>query len=77
MPMIDILDEKTVTVRKRHQCWRCGEWIEPGERAVCRSLADQGDAWSVYWHPDCFPICMACEWVDDCPGAECRRWEEE
>jgi len=42
----------TPIARKRHQCWWCGESIEPGTKYV-RWLCKDGDVVQVKVHPEC------------------------
>ena len=37
------------TARVRHRCWRCGGWIEPGERYKSTNVTPGGDLGYERW----------------------------
>ena len=52
--MSDIKSKNIASVRKRHQCDWCDEWIEKGDAAHYRYYEWCGDMNSEYLHPECY-----------------------
>lgn len=49
---MEATEPRTVTARKRHRCYWCGEWIEPGDKYVTWTCFDDGPSVCKV-HPEC------------------------
>lgn len=48
-----VISERTVKSRKQHPCVWCVEQIDAGTAAVRQTNKDNGEIYSIYFHPEC------------------------
>lgn len=60
-----VCDKGSVTARKQHRCWYCGQRIEIGEKHGVRVGESYGDFWTMRFHPECDQYATDHHWDED------------
>jgi len=60
-----VCDKGSVTARKQHLCWYCGQHIEIGEKHGVRVGESYGDFWAMRFHPECDQYATDNKWGED------------
>ena len=72
------LSAGTRKTRKPHECFHCGETIPAGSVVAYQANVEDGQAYTLYLHPECDAACTECGWRDgECFGYCCKRGSME